>query len=451
MKLFGFNKKAKEPKFRITEPDRVWVEDNFKWLIKVFGYPSRQSEQILITDKFFPKTFSTSDLVAQNLIEDLCNLLSLDSSKITFDLHEDLRDVYGMPFEMQGKPFEMQGKPFETETEVRENNYKIHIASSISKRPNQLIFSLIYELIKIRLTENKLQYDTGDDTSLFIFIAGIYFGFGIPLSQNLTDRGRIDDGFWETKWNYVSEMPKEVMAFGLATHSKLIEQDSPDWKNELSQELKVLFKGAITFLDDSPSTLYSKAELDASGLFDQADKEYQNGDFESAISTLHKILFLTEDELLKSDVYNNLGYYQLRNGEYEKSISNFHKALQIDPNYGFAYDNLGYALIQTGQIEEGKKQLEKALKTDNNDNAYTHRNLALYCLARNEIEQAESNFQLAFQSKTVPVDLLELHYANFLINQGETETGMEYLEEAVEKGESEAIKRMNEIKKNYPQ
>lgn len=441
MKLFGFNKKTKEPKFRITEPDRNWVEDNFKWLIKVFGYPNRQSQQILITDKFFPKTFSTRDLIVQNLIEDLCNLLGLDSNKITFEIHEDLRDVYGMPFEMQGKPFE-------TETAVTENNYKIHIAKSISKRPNRLVFSLIYEFIKIRLTENKQQYDTGDDTSLFIYIAGIYFGFGIPLSLNLTDRGRIDDGFWETKWNYVSEMPNEVMAFGLATYSKLIEQDNPEWKNELPQEHRMQFEGAIAFLNDSPSTVFSKAELDANDLFNQADKEYQKGDFDLALTTLQKILFLTEDEMLKADVYNNIGYYQLRIGDFENSIQNFRKALQIDANYGFAYDNLGYSLIQTGQLEEGRLQLEKALKTENNDNAYTYRNLALYHLAKNELEQAESNFQFAFEAETVPVDLLELHYANFLINQGETEKGIEYLEKAVEKGEPEAIKRMNEIKKN---
>ena len=441
MKLFGFGKRPKVPKFRITEPDRTWVEDNFKWLIRVYGYPTRQSDQIIISDKYFHKTFSNGGLKVQNLIEDLCSLLGIDSTKIKFELHEDISDIHGMPFEIQGKPFE-------TETEVTENNYVLHIAQSISKRPNRLIFSLIYEFIKIRLTENKLQFDTGDDTSLFIFIAGIYFGFGVPLSQNLTDRGRIDDGFWETKWNYVSEMPNEVMAFGLATYSKLIEQDSPEWKNELPQELRAQFESAITFLSDSPSTAFNKAELDANDLIYQADKENKNGDFESAISTLQKVLFLTKDELLKSDVYNNIGYNQTRNGEYQESISNFQKALNIDSYFGFAYDNLGYALIQTGQIEEGKQQLERALETDNNDNAYTYRNLALYHLAKNETEKAESNFQLAFEAKTVPVDLLELYYANFLFKQAETEKGMKFLEKAVNKGEPEAVKRMNEIKKN---
>jgi len=346
-------------------------------------------------------------------------------------------------------PFASEGKQFEAETEIlADNSYKLHIAKSISKRPNRLIFSMIYEFIKIRLIENKLQFDTGDDTSLFIFIAGIYFGFGVPLSLNLTDRGRVDDGFWETKWNYVSEMPNEVMAFGLATYSKLIEQENPEWKNELPQELKSQFDRAIKFLNETPSAIFNKAELDANDLFHLADEEYKNGNYEEAISNLQKILFLTNDELLKADVYNYIGYYKLRSGDYEKSITNFHKALQIDPNYGFAYDNLGYSLILTGQLEEGQQQLDKALKTKNNDNAYTYRNLALYHQAKNELEQAESNFQLAFESETVPVDLLELHYANFLIKKDEREKGMEYLKKAVEKGEPEAIKRMNEIKKN---
>lgn len=441
MKLFGFNNKTKEAKFRITEPDRNWVEDNFKWLIEVFGYPNRQSQQIVISEKYFPKTFASNDIRIEGLIEDLSQLLGLDSEKVVFEIHEDLRDAYGTPYALEGKPFE-------AETEILENEYKIHLAKSITKRSNRLIFSLMYEFIKIRLTENKLQFDTGEDTSLFIFIAGIYFGFGVPLSQNLTDRGRIDDGFWETKWNYVAEMPNEVMAFGLATYSKLIEQDNPEWKDELPKELRLQFEKAINFLNDSPSTIFNKAELDANDLFNQADQQYQNKDFDSAISTLQKILFLTEDELLRADVYNDIGYYQLRNGDYEKSISNFQKAIQIDSNYGFAYDNLGYALIQTGKLEEGKKQLDNALKTNNNDNAYTYRNYALYYVAKSEIGKANENFKLAFESETVPVDLLELHYGNFLLSQGNNEEGMGYLERAVEKGEPEAMERMNEMKKN---
>ncbi len=439
MKIFRFNKKDKKKKFRITEPDREWVEDNFKWLIKIYGYPSRKSGQFVIDKKFLPKTFSTDEIVIQNLVEDLSCWLSLESAKIKFEIHEDLRDTYGMPFVLEGNLFE-------TETEILEKNYRIHIAKSITQRPNRLIYSLIYEFIQIRLIESELEFNTGDDTSLFIFIAGIYFGFGIVLSQNLVDRGKVNDGFWETKWNYVSEMPNEVMAFGLAVYSMLIQESNFDWKNELPEDVKMNFEGAIELLHDSPPSMFDKAELEASTLMHKAMEEEQTGNYDLAISTLQKILFLTKDELFKAEIFNNIGYIKLKTGNIESSIADFRKALQLEPNFGFAYDNLGYALIQNGYIEEGKKELEKAIKTNNNDLAYSYRNLALYYLANKEYEKAKSNFLLAFETETVPVDLLEFHYANYLLEHGETKEGMIYLQKAVEKDEAEAIKRMSELK-----
>ena len=441
MKIFGFNKKDKKKKFRITDTDREWVEDSFEWLIKIYGYPSRKAVQFLVDKKFLPKTFSTNDLIIQNLIEDLSDRLSLDSTKIKYEIHTDLRDTYGMPFVLEGNQFE-------TETEFIENNYIIHIASSITKRPNRLINSLIYEFIQIRLTESELKFDTGDDTSLFIYIAGIYFGFGIILSQNLIDRGTVDDGFWETKWNQVSEMPNEVMAFGLATYSKLIEQINLDWKNQLPQDLRINFERAIDLLNDSPPSIFDKAELEASDLFHKALQEQESGNYELAISNLQKILFLTKDELFKAEVFNNIGYIKLKNGNIENSILDFRKALQLESNFGFAYDNLGYALIQTGYIEEGMKELEKAIQTKNNDLAYSYRNLALYYQAKKEYNKAKSNFLLAFETESVPVDLLEFHYASFLLEQGENKEGMLYLQRAVEKGEKEAINLMSKLMKN---
>lgn len=438
MKIFRSNKKAKKNRFRITEADRSWVEDNFKWLIQVYGYPKRQHQQIVVSEQFFPGAFAARSVNIQALIEDLCQLFDIESSKIFYDMHADIRDSYRTPYIMEGTSFE-------AETEVLDNGYKIHLAKSITTRPNRLIFSLIYEFINIRLTEDQLQYDTGQDSSLFIFIAGIYFGFGLPLAQQLTDRGRVNDGLWETKWTYVSEMPHELMAYGLAMYVKLLEQESPAWTDELPKELQTQFEGAVAFLNESSSFIDYKTELKASDLFFQANQAYQNKNFDLAISTLQQILPIVDNESLKADVYNNLGYYQLRKSAYEQSILHFQEALRRQPDMGFAHDNLGYALIQLGQLEAGKQQLDQALRTDNNDNAYTYRNLALYHLGKNEIDEARKNFQLAFESQTVPVDLLEFHYADFLLDQGDTDKGMAYLQKAVEKGEPEAIQRMRDI------
>ena len=441
MKLFGFFKNKENDTFRITEPDRLWVEDNFKWLIKVFGYPYRESEQILLSENYFPKTFKGDRVLIENIIKDLCSLLQIQEDKITFEVVSDIRDIYGMPYQIEGKPFE-------TELEIEEGKYKIHIASSLQKHPKRLIYSLVYEFIRIKLKDNKLQFDTGDDTDLFIYLAGIYFGFGVLLSQNLQDTGRVDDGFWETKWNYISEMPNEIMAFALATYSKLIEQDSPKWKGDLPSDLKSQFEKALKYLNDNPSELYDKNELEANELFKTAYDQYLKNKFEEAITNLQKILFLTNDDVMKADVYNNLGYYNIRLKNYEPAVSYFKSSINIIPDYGYANDNLGYALIQLGKLEEGRVILEKALQTENNDIAYTNRNFALYYQAKGEMNKAEEYFKKSFDTIADSVDLLEYHYADFLIKNGETEKGLEFLKKAVEKGEPEAIERMNEINKN---
>lgn len=443
MKLFGFKNKNKETKLFITETDKNWVEDNFRWLIKVYGDTENRGEQALINKTFFPRTFKSERVEIENVICDLSDLLNLDSEKITFEIIDDLRDSYGLPVETEGIEHE-------TELEVCDGKYKMLITRSLIKRPNRLIYNLVYEFINIRLTESKLLYDTGDETCLFINIAGIYFGCGVILSQNLNDVGRVSDGFWETKWNYNSEMPIEVMAYALALFSKITKNHNPVWKAELPEEIKTLFEKAATYLENYPTDILKKNEIESLNLFCQADIKYHNSQYDDAIKSLQKVLLLTNDDFLKSDSYNYLGYIMTRKGEIENSILYLKKALELNSDNGLANDNLGYALIMSGQLESGRKYIEKAFLTEDNDLAYSYRNLALYYFRLGEVAKAEENFELSFSSITEPVDLLEYYYAEFLLSQGITEKAMKFLNIAVEKGEHEAIKRLNEITKNYP-
>lgn len=56
MKIFGLNTISQQ--FVITEDDRLWVEENFRWLKEVFCYPNKMEEQVLLTPQFFPATFA---------------------------------------------------------------------------------------------------------------------------------------------------------------------------------------------------------------------------------------------------------------------------------------------------------------------------------------------------------------------------------------------------------
>jgi Tfp pilus assembly protein PilF len=438
MKLFGFGRKDKDVKFRITDEDRNWVEENFSWLIITYGLSNKLQDQIIISDKFFPKLFSTEDIQIQHIIEDLSKLLEIESEKVRFEIRTDLRDSNQMPYEIHGNPFE-------TEIEKKDEYYTIHIAQSLSKNPNRLIFNLIYEFIKIKLIEDEVEFDTSKDTFLFLYLAGIYFNFGIPLSQNLTDQGRTDNNSWETKWSYRSEVSKELIAFSLATYSKLYNEDSPDWKTELHKESNSLFDNAIKFINQHPSIILDKNEIIALKLFEQSGQEYENKDFEKSIETLKQILSITNQDSTKTSAHNSIGYTLSRINNFEESIEHFKKATKLNPNYGHAYDNLGYSHIQLGNYQEGKKNFDLALQTGNNNVGYSHRNLGVYYSVIKEIKKSEFHFKSAFKLQTTPTDLLELHYANFLFSQGNIEKGMQYLEQSVKKGEYEGERRMEEI------
>ncbi len=428
MGLFGFSRKQKDIKFFISEQDRIWVEDNFKWILESFGYPLQNLEPILFSKDFFPETFKAEKIEINNLIEDLSGLLVLDSKKISFETEEDFRDIEGLPFKTEGSNFEIV-------TEIANNKYKIVIAKSLLKNSKRLLYKLICEFIEIKLKESKLNFDTGYDTDLFILIAGIYFGFGVIFSQNQIDNGSFDEGMYVTKWNFVSAMPNETMVYALAIYSKLTDNDKPNWLEKMPNELRVFFPKALEHFNSFSNDLFSESELEILSLFNNAEIEYKNKNFAAGILSLEKIMFLTKDEMVKAQVYNDIGYNQIRMNDLENSVPNFYQALKIDSNYGFALDNLAYVNIISGQLEIGKEYIEKAIKTENSDNAYSNRNFALYYFAKGEMLEAEKYFHKALDSSTNSVDFLEFHYAEFLFAQNKFDEGQIYLKKAKEKGE----------------
>ena len=103
MKLIDFFNNKENDTFRITEPDRLWVEDNFRWLIEVFGYAYRESEQILLSENYFPKNFKSVSIFIENINKDLCSLLQIREDKISLEVVNEIRESYGMPFIIKPK------------------------------------------------------------------------------------------------------------------------------------------------------------------------------------------------------------------------------------------------------------------------------------------------------------------------------------------------------------
>jgi tetratricopeptide (TPR) repeat protein len=430
MSFFNIFKKSAKQSFRITETDKKWVEDNFSWLIKCFGIPDPELEEFLFTDKFFPRTYQTNGKDILAMIDDFCELVNIDSDKIEIEYHKDLRDSYGIAYGHEGEVFEM-------DTQVFEDKYRIHVAKSVEKRPERLLYLLIFQFSIMSCAEIGVDISDDLDKEVLIILIGIYFGFGIPISQRLRDRGTMNEGFWTTKWRHDSIMPDEVMAYALAVYSKIHQPDTPSWSELLPPTLKGQFLEALEYFEKNNVELLPQHEKDALGYLNKAYISMKEHDFAAALARQKKALFLSQDPIIKSSLYNGIGYCLTRLGDYQSSLSYFDKAIELDPKFAYPHDNLGYALIILDRLEEGKKHLTDALNLDGNDDAYSYRNLAVYHEKKGNIEEANKNFELALSLKK-SVDLLEFHYGKFLLAKGNMEEGKSWIQKAKDKGEPEA-------------
>ncbi|MCE7993844.1 MAG: tetratricopeptide repeat protein [Roseivirga sp.] len=429
MGLFNFRKKKNRPDFPITDPDKGWVIENLTWLVQVYGIPHPEDRAVMFSGEFFPQSTRGEGEIVDNLIADLKSILGLQSLKITYVVQEDLRDIKDLPYEIEGKPFQ-------SGLVVAKEQYHIILAKSLLKYDKALLSSLIYEFVKIRLEYDQYEYDTGEDADLFLYLGGVYFGFGPLLYQGLVNTGRTSDGNWETRWSFIADLPEEVMAYALALYVDLIGDRGMVWKGDLSTKLESLLDAAIEYHKHNNVSLIMKGEAEAEELFEAGSQLFQDFDWEQATEIFRRAIFLETSNPLKADIYNNLGYCHMRMGDYEGSLTNFQIAVDLN-RHAYAFSNMAYVMILGGRPDAAKPIIEIILEV-NDLPGYAHRNTAMYHQALGDTALAEEHFQKAM-AVGAPVDLLEFHYSEFLFEQGKKDEAMVYLKKAVDKGEPEAV------------
>lgn len=443
MKFFGINiGQVKAAEMRITPEDRDWVVANFKWLISAFGHPL--SEQMTISEKYFPKTFQTKEIKIENLIADCCTHLELDPQLFTYEIFEDIRDTENMPYAIADAPIDCF-----LNIDKQEGKYSIALAKTIFKHPHWLIASVCIEFGRAKFHYSKLDFGEGEETDLFLYLAAVYFGYGVILADNLAHTGEIRNAVWETKWAFIAKLPSPVLAYALAVIARLTGNQDPVWKELLPKEIRDEFDLAIAHIDESQNELFgiekNRKAIQIETLFKQADKHYTSAEYKEGVLLLQQALSLAGEDLIKANLLNTIGYYLLRDKKYRNSISHFVNALMLIPDYGYANDNLGFAFIMLGELDKGKEYLEKAVKTDNNDDAYSFRNMALYFQKKGDMISAEAHFRKAFDMQT-KVDLLDFFYGLFLMEIGDKQKAETHFQKSADEGEYEGLEKMKTIK-----
>jgi len=383
----------KNNNIKISNDDKIWVELEMLKLFMVFNTDFKDITQYLFTKEYFKETYKNKEITPDNLIIDLCNLFSIDYAKINYEVIFDIRDLEQVHYFIKGDIFEARAISID-------DGYKIYIANDTLKNAGRLIYNLVYEFSKIKLIDTgyiktiktKTRYDT--------FIAVVYFGFGLFLSNKLIDVGTKNSGFWTVRWRYYTNFPEPVLAYLLAIME--IIGDNKNIEDKLPESLKEEYDKCLIYLNKNGAELIDLQQVKN---FNSIGKNPELLIRKDKLSGIRKTI---------STFINNVAYHFIKLNELDKSLELLKKAFQIDPDSKYINNNLAYIYIRKNKLDLGKKYLDRVISEGNILKAYYNRNKALYYVKLNRLDMAKEYFDKAFSYKDIKVDMLDEHYAEYL-------------------------------------
>jgi len=445
-----FSKKTKEiNEFSITPEDKRWVDNCYKWLLKTFGYPQKGSIPFLFNASYFPITFQAKKINVENLLSDLCKLYALEMTSISFELEPDIRDIANTPHQIYGKAFESDLEVIPYEDKSR---FTIRIANSVQHNEFLLIRRLILELTKIKIYEKSPNLVAESSLTYFTYVAAVYFGFGVLISKALVEVGMQYRAGWQTKWKNKSEVPYQVVAYALASYSKLIGDEAPTWKRELPADVTEEYDSAVKYLTENPDvTTYFdpnafENDLKARQHQINASSFSKEKKLNEALAEYNLAISLTTDKDQLAVIYVNAGYVLLMLEKYDESLVFYQKALDIQPEYPYSFANMGYIYVMQDHLEKAKECFEKVDAYNDSLKSYLLRDWALYYMKQGNDELTEDYFRKAFDTK-MTIDLLEYFYAKYLLSKSNNDEAVRYAAISAEKGEWQGIELIKSLSK----
>jgi tetratricopeptide (TPR) repeat protein len=431
-----FSKKNKHSR-PITEADQTWIEDSFTWLVDVVGLPYNLY-QYELNIRSFPNSFDDSSFSPETFTEDVLSLMELSQLKITIEYSKGILDLYDPIGETQSDYY---GVSFEKSLD----GYHIVVPTSLLEIKSHLIFNLIFVLTEINLVEFDLQYNIGEDVDLFIHLAAAYFGFGLIILDNKTSIGSSQNSFKESKWSYVSSFPDEVLLYAIAFHALLTGSKQELMSYRLSNQNKLLLDEIILFQKAQKIPFTTTKEIKCNRLIITSNQLANNLKYKEAFESLQQAIAYNMNTALKTDVYNNMGYYLLLLGENKESIRYFEKSLDLNRGYAFPMTNLAFVYLQLKDTEKAKYWLRKADATEGTDPGFVHRNYGILNHQEANFSVSEFHFKEALKLEQIKIEVIYLFYAQLLIDMGKTEEAIIQLKLGKDRGEMDSLQLLNDL------
>ena len=240
------------PSCPLPPPAKQWVEERLEWLADQFGRDVFVRRSVIQpTDDYFPDRYDRSFDAVQNLFEQVCGYMDVDSNTVS------------LRFFKNGSPLYLEDDRGQAVTNDAAGLYEddgsrtlIHLDTGQFHEPADLVGTMAHELAHVRLLgEGRVSPDIFDN-ELLTDLTVVFHGLGIFLA-NSPRNWPGQNSFWPgTEIPRPEYMSMQLFGYALAHAAWLRREEKPEWAYHLRPNARSLFWQSLKYLQKTGDSIF---------------------------------------------------------------------------------------------------------------------------------------------------------------------------------------------------
>jgi hypothetical protein len=250
-----------QPKLRITDEERQWVDEGFARLEKLLGRQRMlRAKVILPTAEHFPDFYDKTPATAEVLFERVCFYMDVERGKLEFEIFadetEELREI--LPYWRNSTGRCAAGLYTHHEVDQGSDGDKrkrpmvVAVRSTQLNDPMSLVATVAHELGHVILLGGELIDRNTPDHEPLTDLLTVFLRLGIFTANSAARFLQFQDerkqGWSMQRLGY---LPEEVYGYALAKFATERNEDRPDWVRHLSTNVRAYCKRSLAYLQKS--------------------------------------------------------------------------------------------------------------------------------------------------------------------------------------------------------
>jgi hypothetical protein len=235
----------KEEGCPVHQQTRIWLENSFLALLRIFGEQQAQYRKVLTAERSdFPVRFDGSERAAFETLKIVATQMEIPADKIVLDFYdENLRRI------TEGTPSGLYWGKGESD------KFEISVARTVLDDPEAMIAVLAHELAHVKLLGEQ---NVTENDELITDLTTIIFGLGV-FNANAAFRTFNDAKHYG--WSQMGYLSQMEWGYGLALFAYIRQELEPEWADYLCTNVKGDFFKGLQFIADHEDIIFKEQGL----------------------------------------------------------------------------------------------------------------------------------------------------------------------------------------------